>query len=88
MDNLSILIIVISVVLALAFKIFLYNRIRQWMDNDLIRGLADGNQQKLDFLTDQYQQLKNTNTKRKEYHSKLTALAEQFDRTEPKIPTK
>lgn len=79
MDATSIFIIVVSVVLAVVFKVVLFKRIRRWMDQDLIKGLAGENPEKLAFLQAQYQQLLEEKVKRKHFHDKLTALAEEFE---------
>lgn len=79
MDATSIFIIVISVVLAVAFKLFLFKRIRHWMDQDLMKGLADNNPEKLSFLQNKYQQLLTEKVKRKDYHQHLTSFAEEFE---------
>lgn len=79
MDATSIFIIVFATVTAIAFKVILYKRIQKWMDQDLIKGLADGNQEKLTFLQQQYQQLVDAKVKRKHLHNQLTELSEQFE---------
>ena len=81
MDALSIFIIVVSVVLAVVFKLVLYKRIQRWMDQDLIKGLADGNPDKLAYLTERYQELQDNKVKRKHYHEQLSDFAEQFEQT-------
>jgi hypothetical protein len=49
------------------------------MDQDLIKGLADGNEDKHDFLMAKYTELQQQKIKRKEYHQHLTDYAEQFE---------
>lgn len=79
MDTLSIFIIVISVVLAVAFKWYLFNRIRGWIDQDLIKGLAEGDKDKLHYLTERYQAMKQEKVKRNQIHDTLTDLAKQYE---------
>ncbi len=79
MDALNIFIIVISIVLAIVFKWFLFNRIRQWMDQDLIRSLADGNPTKHQFLQQHYLQLRSQKVKRQKLSELLTDLAAEFE---------
>ncbi len=79
MDALSIFIIVVSVVLAIAFKWFLFSRIQQWMDQDLIRGLSDGNPVKHEYLQQHYSQLRSRKVKRRQLALILTDLAAEFE---------
>ena len=79
MDPLSIGIIVFATVTALAFKFVLYRKICNWMDQDLVKGLADGDQAKHEYLQQQMQQMKSDKVKRKVQHQRLTELAEQFE---------
>ncbi len=81
MDTLSIVIIVISVVLAVVFKWVLFAKIRRWMDTDLIRQLSQGETEMEQELTRYYQELRAKGTKRKDIHERLQQLA---DRNEPK----
>ena len=46
MDTIGIAIIVISVVLAVLFKVVVMKRIREWVDQDLIRSLSNGDSTK------------------------------------------
>lgn len=79
MDMTSIFIIVIATALAIIFKVVLYKKIQKWMDQDLIKGLADGNHDKHTFLNQEYHKLIGQKVKRKEYSEKLTELAKQFE---------
>ncbi|MBY4677253.1 hypothetical protein [Marinobacterium arenosum] len=79
MDATSIFIIVVSTVLAILFKWVLFRRIRDWMDRDLIRGLAGNNEAKLLYLQEQQAQLKAAGIKRSAQHQQLTELAAQFE---------
>ncbi|MGH1461752.1 MAG: hypothetical protein ACRBB6_06940 [Neptuniibacter sp.] len=79
MDATSIFIIVISTLLAIVFKFVLYKKIQRWMDQDLIKGLAEGNNEKFIYLTAEYDLLVTQKTKRKEYPKRLTELADQFE---------
>lgn len=78
MDALSIFIIIIATATAIAFKVFLFKRIRQWADQDLIKSLAEKDAQKLEYLQNHYNKLLADKTPRKELHDKLTELAENF----------
>ncbi|MBR9867236.1 MAG: hypothetical protein GYB20_06860 [Oceanospirillales bacterium] len=79
MDALSIGIIIIATVTALLFKFVIYHKICNWMDQDLISGLAGGNNDKHSFLTQQLKQMKNNKVKRKLQHQRLTDLAAEFE---------
>ncbi|EAR60497.1 hypothetical protein [Neptuniibacter caesariensis] len=79
MDVTSIFIIVVATVLAIVFKVILYKKIQKWMDQDLIKGLADGNSDKQAFLQQEYQKLIAQKVKRKQYSDRLTELADQFE---------
>ena len=79
MDTVSITIIVIATLSALLFKLVLYRKICNWMDQDLIKGLANGDPEKQLFLTSQHQRLKADKVKRKDLHQRLTDFAEQFE---------
>ena len=79
MDATAYFIIFVSTVLAIAFKVILFKRIQKWMDQDLIKGLADGNEDKHIFLMAKYTELQQQKIKRKEYHQHLTDYAEQFE---------
>ncbi len=79
MEPIYIFIIVISTLLAIVFKVVMFKKIRNWMDQDLIKGLADENPDKLKFLTEKYKEMVESKANRKEYHQRLTDLAEQFE---------
>ena len=79
MDALSIGIIIFATVTALLFKFVLYRKICNWMDEDLIKGLAEGNRDKLEFLQQQMQQMKADKVKRKDQHLRLTDIAAEFE---------
>ncbi|TCK08860.1 hypothetical protein [Marinobacterium mangrovicola] len=75
MDSLSIFIIVISVVLAIAFKWYLFRRIQRWIDRDLIKGLASSNPALEQRLLEADQDFRAAGMKRAERHQKLEQLA-------------
>ena len=79
MDTLSITIIVIATVTALLFKFILFRKISRWMDQDLIKGLAAGDQEKQAYLTRQLEQMRQDKVKRKVQHQRLTELAQQYE---------
>jgi hypothetical protein len=79
MDTTAIFIIVVSTLLAIIFKVVIFKKIRNWMDQDLIRGLAEGNTEKHSFLQDKLMQLKSEGIARKEYQPRLEAHAVEFD---------
>lgn len=79
MDSTSIFIIVIATVLAIVFKVVLYKKIKRWMDQDLIKGLADGNAEKQAYLQQEYAKLVEQKVKRNQYPDRLTELADQFE---------
>lgn len=79
MDALNIGIIFFATVSALLFKFVLFHKIRQWMDQDLIKGLAQGHDQKNHFLTQQLTQMKTNKVQRKLQHQRLTELAAEFE---------
>ena len=81
MDTIGIAIIVISVVLAVLFKVVVMKRIREWVDQDLIRSLANGDSTKLDQLMELEQKLKGQQTTRSERHQQLEQLAESLNST-------
>ena len=81
MDTIGIAIIVISVVLAVLFKVVVMKRIREWVDQDLIRSLANGDSTKLDQLMKLDQSLKSKETPRGERHQQLEQLAESLNST-------
>lgn len=79
MDALSIGIILFATATALLFKVVLYRKICNWMDQDLLKGLAQGNPDKHNFLCQQLEQMKTNKVKRKQQHALLTDLAQQFE---------
>ncbi|WP_290699237.1 hypothetical protein [Amphritea sp.] len=79
MDALSIGIIAFATVTALLFKFILYRKITNWMDQDLIKGLAEGNQEKHHYLSEQLTQMKADKVQRKLQHQQLTELATEFE---------
>lgn len=79
MDSLSIGIIAFATITALLFKFILYRKICNWMDQDLIKGLAEGNQSKQTYLNEQLAQMKKGKVKRKLQHQQLTELAAKFE---------
>ena len=81
MDTTGIAIIVISVVLAVLFKVVVMKRIREWVDQDLIRSLSNGDSKKLDQLMALDQSLKSQETPRGERHQQLEQLAESLNST-------
>ncbi|MBA4501989.1 hypothetical protein [Marinobacterium marinum] len=81
MDALSIFIIIVSVVLAIVFKWVLFRKIQRWMDQDLIKQLADGDPVRMSALHQQDQQLKQQGIKRPKRHERLQEYARN---SEPK----
>lgn len=79
MDALSIGIIAFATITALLFKFILYRKICNWMDQDLIKGLANGDQEKQIYLNEQLAQMKTDKIKRKLQHQKLTELSAKFE---------
>lgn len=79
MDTTAYIIIFVSTALAIIFKVVLFKRIQNWMDQDLIKGLADGNPSKLEYLTQKHAELIQNKTKRKHIHQQLTDFAEEFE---------
>lgn len=75
MDSLSIFIIVVSVLLAVVFKWYLFRRIRNWMDRDLIHGLAQRDPERIAWLTRADQDLREQGIKRADRHRRLEQLA-------------
>ncbi|PSL15178.1 hypothetical protein CLV44_10572 [Marinobacterium halophilum] len=71
MDTLSIFIIVVSVVLAVAFKWILFRKIQRWMDQDLIKQLAAGDHTAQGRLEHYHQQMIADGIKRPERHRRL-----------------
>ncbi|WP_315983141.1 hypothetical protein [Aliamphritea spongicola] len=49
------------------------------MDNDLAKGLAEGNAEKHSFLQQELDQMRLNKVNRKEYPARLNELANQFD---------
>jgi len=79
MDSLSLFIIAVSVILAVAFKWYLFQRIRNWIDQDLIKGLAAGDPVLLERLQRADRELRAKGTKRQQRHRHLEALAASQD---------
>lgn len=79
MDNLNLLIIALSVLLALAFKWYLFRRIRNWIDRDLLKGLANGDPALFDRLQQADLALRQKGVKRAQRHRHLEALAQGDD---------
>lgn len=75
MDTLSIVIILISVVLAVLFKWVLIRKIGHWMEQDLIRQLAGDDAELLARLHRHRQQLIADGIRRAERHHRLQAFA-------------
>ena len=75
MDSLSILIIVVSLLLAFLFKFVLLKRIRVWIDQDLLRSLSSGNPDLLRELNELDTQLRTEGVSRAERHKQLEAKA-------------
>ena len=78
MDTLDLVIIAIATITAIAFKVYLYRRIKHWMDQDLIKGLADGDADKRQYLESELQRLYLEKTPRNQIHDILTKLAENY----------
>lgn len=81
MDATAITIIVVSTVLAIVFKVVIFKKIRAWMDQDLVKGLAGDNNDKLMFLQEKLEAMKNDGVARKEFHERLTHLANEFEQS-------
>ncbi|SIS76745.1 hypothetical protein [Neptunomonas antarctica] len=81
MDMLAIIIIVIATISAIGFKIYLFKRIRRWMDQDLIKVLAEGDADKKIFLTQMHLQLISAKTPRNKLHEALTEHAKHYSTT-------
>lgn len=79
MDATSIFIIVITTITAIAFKWFLFRRIRRWMDADLIKGLAAGNDSKHQYLQEKLAEMQAAGLPRAKQHAALEQLAEGFE---------
>ena len=78
MNMLDIFIIVVATVAAIVFKVFLYKRIQRWMDEDLIKGLANGNHEKQSYLSREHLRLISEKTPRKVLHEILTEQAKHY----------
>ncbi|WP_372832577.1 hypothetical protein [Pontibacterium sp.] len=81
MDATAIVIIVVSTALAIIFKLVLFKKIRNWMDQDLIKGLAGDDNDKLQFLQDKLERLKSDRVPRKLYQEHLTNDANEFEQS-------
>lgn len=81
MDSLSLFIIAVSVVLAVVFKWYLFRRIRHWIDQDLIKGLAAGDPVLLERLQQADRELRASGIGRRHRHRQLEALAGVRDRS-------
>ncbi|WP_028468754.1 hypothetical protein [Neptunomonas japonica] len=78
MDMLDVFIIAVATITAIAFKVFLYKRIQKWMDQDLIKGLAEGNSSKHAYLNHELQRLTLDKTPRRTLHEALTESAKHY----------
>ncbi|MGY8869278.1 MAG: hypothetical protein ACKVJE_02455 [Pseudomonadales bacterium] len=78
MDMLDVFIIAVATITAIAFKVFLYKRIQKWMDQDLIKGLAEGNNSKHAYLNHELQRLIVEKTPRRALHEALTESAKHY----------
>ena len=81
MDITAITIIVVSTVLAIVFKVVIFRKIRAWMEQDLIKGLAGDDKAKLMFLKEKLDAMKSDGVARKELHERLTLLANEFEQS-------
>ena len=79
MDTLGIAIIVISVLLAGIFKAVVLNRIHQWMDNDLINSLSEGDSALKAKLTSLNNDLTTLKVKRNARHQQLEQAAKEHN---------
>ncbi len=75
MDGLSLFIIVISVLLAVLFKLVILTRISHWMDRDMIKALAHGDHPLEQKLQTANERMRADKVSRNERHSRLEALA-------------
>ncbi len=78
MSMLDIFIIVVATASAIIFKVSLYKRIQRWMDQDLIKGLANGDNEKHSYLSREHQRLISEKTPRKLLHQLLTEHAKHY----------
>lgn len=76
MDTLGISIIVVSIILAVVFKWYLFLKIRQWMDRDLISQLASGDPERMAHLHQFHEQMIADGIKRADRHQRLHQAAE------------
>lgn len=74
MDLTAWLIIAVSTITAIAFKVFIYRRICAWMDRDLLRGLAAGDGERLARLEADYQRLRSEGLSRRHAQARLQQL--------------
>lgn len=75
MDNLSLFIIAVSILLAVLFKWVLVRKIQHWMERDLINQLASGDPQKQAQLEQARQHMIATGVHRTARQEQLTLLA-------------
>jgi len=75
MDNLSLFIIAVSVLLAVLFKWILIRKIQGWMERDLIRQLANGNSDVEHRLERARQEMLASGVKRAQRQQHLMQLA-------------
>ena len=77
MDTLGIAIIVISVLLAVIFKVVILKRIQLWIDTDLINSLAEDDSALKAKLTSLNDSLSAQKVKRHERHQQLELAAKK-----------
>ncbi len=78
MDALSLFIILISVILAVLFKFVLVKKIRAWAERDLLKSLANGNNDRLTALTELNQDLERQGISRAERYHTLERKASEL----------
>ncbi len=76
MDATAYLIIAVATATAIAFKWYLYRRIRAWVERDLIRGLANGDSTLETRLEQEYASLRQQGLSRRDAQARVQQLAE------------
>lgn len=75
MDATAYLIIAVATATAIAFKIYIYRRIRAWVERDLIRGLASGSPERQAHLEQEYARLRAQGLSRRDAQTRLQQTA-------------
>ncbi|GGO80595.1 hypothetical protein GCM10011348_17620 [Marinobacterium nitratireducens] len=79
MDPTAYLIIAVATATAIAFKWYLYRRIRAWVERDLIRGLANGDSGLQMQLEREYASLRQQGLSRRDAQARLQQRAGAHD---------